>query len=119
MFVCQQYKVSISDLPMPDYPQYLDDGEEFSNHLLTAAMDKEDMPALAKSFSVPIVFIQGQADLLTTTALVRDYFDQIVAPSKQLIEVPEAGHNAIFTRREPFLAKLVEVARPLGLRNDH
>ncbi len=106
-------------LPMPDFPQYLDDGEEFSNRLLTAAMDKEDMPALASAFSVPIVFIQGQVDLLTTTALVRDYFNRIEAPSKQLIEVPKAGHNAIFTRREPFLAQLLEVVRPLGLKHDH
>ena len=102
-------------LPMPEFPQYLDDGEEFSYRLLGAAMDKEDMPALATRFSVPIVLIQGQADLLTTTSVVREYFDQMQAPDKLLIEIPDAGHNVIFTSRESFLEQLLTIVRPMAV----
>jgi pimeloyl-ACP methyl ester carboxylesterase len=106
-------------LPMPDGPDYLDEGEEFSTRLLAAALDKEDLPKLATRFKVPVVFIQGKMDLLTTTALVREYFNKIVAPAKHLIELPGTGHNAIFSSREPFLAQLLDAVRPLALLNEH
>ncbi len=102
-----------------EYPQYMDDGEMFSYRLLGAAMDKEDMPALATAFAMPIVLIQGKADLLTTTSVVRDYFDQMVAPAKHLIEIDNAGHNVIFSNRAPFLVQLLTVVRPLALQHEH
>jgi hypothetical protein len=35
-------------------------------------------------------------DVLTTPALARDYFDDVVAPTKQMVLISDAGHLAAF-----------------------
>lgn len=101
--------------PRPDLPPYIAAGEKFSNHALSDALASEDLPAFATHFEVPIVFIQGSDDLLTTTSVVRDYFNQIAAPGKRFVELPRAGHNAIFRDRDDFLRALLGQLRSLGI----
>jgi pimeloyl-ACP methyl ester carboxylesterase len=100
----------------PPVPQpYIAAGEKFSHRYLDDAFAKEDLPAFATHFSIPIIFIQGRDDLWTTTSVVKDYFDQIVAPSKRFIELPGTGHDAIFRDRHAFLSQLVIQVHSLGI----
>jgi pimeloyl-ACP methyl ester carboxylesterase len=55
-------------LPRPQAPAYIRAGLEFSNRALSDQIDKEDLPAFATTFAVPVVLIQGKEDLLTTTS---------------------------------------------------
>jgi pimeloyl-ACP methyl ester carboxylesterase len=98
--------------PPPVAPPYIAAGEEFSHRYLDDSFAKEDLPASATHFSVPIVLIQGGDDLWTTTSVVKDYFDHIDAPSKRFVELPGAGHDAIFRDRHAFLSKLTSALWP-------
>ncbi|MGH8220734.1 MAG: alpha/beta fold hydrolase [Steroidobacteraceae bacterium] len=101
--------------PRPGLPAYIAAGEKFSNRALSDALATEDLPAFATHVAVPVVFIQGSDDLLTTTSIVRDYFNQIAAPGKRFAELPRTGHNAIFRDRDEFLHALLEQLRSLGV----
>ena len=88
--------------PLPQAPAYIRAGAEFSHRELDDQTDKEDLPAFATTFAVPVIFIQGKDDLLTTTSVVRDYLIRIVSSNKRFIELPAAGHGAIFRNRHQF-----------------
>jgi pimeloyl-ACP methyl ester carboxylesterase len=101
--------------PPPVPPAYIAAGESFSHRFLDDEFAREDLPGFATHFEVPIIFIQGRDDLLSTTATVKDYFDHITAPSKRFVELPDAGHDAIFRDRHEFLRQLVMQVRPLAI----
>ena len=54
---------------------------------------KVDLPALGTRFDLPVFFIMGEADLLTSPAIARTYFDSITAPYKSFTLVKRAGHD--------------------------
>jgi pimeloyl-ACP methyl ester carboxylesterase len=58
-------------------------------------------------FQLPVYFIQGADDDLTQAALVRQYFDSIHAPRKEIVLIPGAGHFAVWVANDVFLAKLL------------
>ncbi len=77
----------------------------------------DDLAGLGLRFDLPVVLIQGADDRLTVTALAKDYFDSIDAPSKEFVVLDGAGHNAIFGDRDAFLKALDQHVRPLALSN--
>src|SRR5690606_6188193 len=44
-------------------------------------------------FKIPVYFIQGEADILTSKEFTKPYFDQLKAPEKELFLVPDAAHG--------------------------
>jgi len=92
-------------------PAYIAEGADFSQGLMWESMLKDDLRALGLKFEIPIVLVQGAEDRLTVTALAKEYFDSISAPSKKFVVIPEVGHLAIFTGPDTFLRALVEHAR--------
>lgn len=104
--------------PRPEAPAYIQAGVKFSQRMLSQAMAQEDLPAFATRFAVPVIFIQGANDLVTTTSEVRAYFNQIVSRNKRFIELPGAGHDAIFRNRNQFFTELVSQVRPLAIKTD-
>ncbi|MED5595475.1 alpha/beta fold hydrolase [Janthinobacterium sp. P210006] len=52
-----------------------------------------DLPALGTRFTLPVFFLMGEADLLTSPAIARSYFDSITAPGKGFTVVKRAGHD--------------------------
>jgi pimeloyl-ACP methyl ester carboxylesterase len=106
-------------LPRPQPQPYIQSGREFSHRMLDDALAKEDLPAIATQFSVPIIFIQGEDDLITATSVVKAYFDRIVSKDKRFIVLPGCGHDAIFRDRARFLAELVAQVRPLAMKSSH
>ena len=66
---------------------------------------------------VPFFVIQGKEDMATPTSVARRYFNIVKAPLKKLILIEHAGHFALVTHREEFLAALVKYVRPLALKS--
>lgn len=66
-------------------------------------------------FHTPMVILQGELDLQTPTALVTEAFPRIVAPSKDLVILEDAGHVALVTHGDAFLRHLVDRVRPLAV----
>lgn len=52
-----------------------------------------DLPKLGTTFDLPIFFVQGSEDLVTTPEVAKRYFDTIVAPQKAYILLPNTGHD--------------------------
>jgi len=96
-------------------PAYIQAGAQFSNRLLFDAIGKEDMDTFATHYALPVFFIQGSDDLLTTTSVVKQYVREIEAPSKALIELPGSGHLAIFRDPDAFLAALESRVRRFAM----
>jgi pimeloyl-ACP methyl ester carboxylesterase len=96
-------------------PAYIQAGAQFSSRLLSEAIGKEDLETWATHFALPVFFIQGRDDVLTTTSVVETYVERIEAPSKALIELPGSGHLAIFRDPDAFLAALESRVRPFAM----
>ena len=67
------------------------------------------------TFAVPVVFLQGDTDLQTPTALVAETLPKITAPHKELILFTDAAHVALVTHADAFLTEMVERVRPLAV----
>jgi pimeloyl-ACP methyl ester carboxylesterase len=96
-------------------PTYIQAGAQFSSRLLSEAIGRENLETWATHYDVPVFFIQGREDVLTTTSVVAEYVQKIEAPSKALIELPASGHFAIFRNPDAFLAALQGRVRPLAM----
>jgi pimeloyl-ACP methyl ester carboxylesterase len=96
-------------------PAYIQAGAQFSSRLLSEAIGKEDLETWATHFALPVFFMQGRDDVLTTTSVVKQYVEKIEAPSKALIELPGSGHLAIFRDPDAFLAALKSRVRPFAM----
>jgi pimeloyl-ACP methyl ester carboxylesterase len=66
-----------------------------------------------RNFAIPFFVFQGAVDEVTPLPPVRAYVDSITAPRKELVLIPNAGHNAIVTRSGEFLKLLRDRVRPL------
>jgi pimeloyl-ACP methyl ester carboxylesterase len=69
-----------------------------------------DLFATARRVEVAFVVIQGSGDWNTPAAAARGYFEQVEAPSKDLVVVDGAGHFAHLTHTPQFLSALGEHA---------
>ena len=52
-----------------------------------------DLPRLGTEFQVPLFFVQGAEDLLTTPDVTQRYVDSLKAPHKALVVLPQVGHD--------------------------
>lgn len=95
-------------------PAYIQAGAQFSSRLLSEAIGQEDLEAWNTHFALPVFFIQGREDVLTTTSVAKAYVERMRAPSKALIELPGSGHLAIFRDPDAFLAALESRVRPFA-----
>lgn len=66
-----------------------------------------DLYRMGTRFALPVYFVMGQEDLLSSPQVARRYFDAIEAPAKDFIVVPRAGHDP----NEPMMAAQLQVLR--------
>jgi pimeloyl-ACP methyl ester carboxylesterase len=95
-------------------PAYIQAGAQFSSRMLSEAVGKEDLTTWALHFALPVFFIQGREDVLTTTSVVKEYLEKMEAPTKALIELPGSGHLAIFRDPNAFFTALKSRVRPFA-----
>lgn len=77
----------------------------FSGRALFATQTQEDLSPTAARYALPFIVIQGRDDLFTPTPVAIEYFEAVQAPRKEL-PIEGAGHFALATHREEFLAAL-------------
>jgi pimeloyl-ACP methyl ester carboxylesterase len=81
----------------------------FSGRALIGATVEEDLFVTAPRLELPVYVIQGRDDLSTPTEPARAFFDALQAPEKRFVVLEEAGHFALVTHREAFVAELVDL----------
>lgn len=52
-----------------------------------------DLYRMGSRFALPVYFVMGQEDILSSAVVARAYFDTLEAPHKRFIVVPRAGHD--------------------------
>jgi len=94
------------------------DGMMYSGRTTVSAMVATELPTTARTLKVPFFVIQGKEDMVTPTSVAVQYFRVVKAPKKKLILINGAGHFALVTHREEFLAALVKYVRPLATKSE-
>jgi pimeloyl-ACP methyl ester carboxylesterase len=90
----------------------------YSGRATVSAMLATELPTTANTLKVPFFVIQGKEDMVTPTSVAVKYFQAVSAPKKKLIIIDHAGHFALVTHREEFLAALVKYVRPLATKGE-
>ena len=104
------------DYSLKDFGNYFRgviDGDRFLGKTLDGPFMRVDLPTLGTDFSVPFFIVEGADDDITPAALAKTYFDQITAPRKAFLLMPDAGHAALLTRPNMFLKFLLNDVRPV------
>jgi pimeloyl-ACP methyl ester carboxylesterase len=101
-----------------EYMKALGDGMGYSGRTILSAMLTTELPTTANTFKVPFFVIQGKEDMVTPTSVALKYYNAVKAPKKRLILIDRAGHFALVTHREEFLAALVKNVRPLAVKHE-
>ncbi|MGZ8288819.1 MAG: alpha/beta fold hydrolase [Telluria sp.] len=52
-----------------------------------------DLPKLGTDFAIPMFFVHGAHDLLSTLDVAQRYYDSLKAPQKHLVILDKAGHD--------------------------
>jgi pimeloyl-ACP methyl ester carboxylesterase len=106
-------------------PQFTDefmktfgDGMTYSGRTTVSYMLATELPTTANEIGVPLFVIQGKEDMVTPTSVAIKYFRVVKAPKKKLVLIDHAGHFALVTHREEFLAALVKYVRPLATKGE-
>lgn len=101
-----------------EYLKTFGDGMLYSGRTTLSAMLATELPTTANKLKVPFFVIQGKEDMVTPTSVAVQYFKAVKAPGKRLIIIDNAGHFALVTHREEFLAALVKYVRPLAVKSE-
>jgi pimeloyl-ACP methyl ester carboxylesterase len=78
-------------------------------------MFQRDLASLGSEFSIPMFFIEGDADDITPSGPAEQYFEQITAPYKDFVRVRGGDHFIPFDQPGQFLADLVARVRPFAI----
>jgi pimeloyl-ACP methyl ester carboxylesterase len=105
-----------SDAGLRDLRDYARGVTDSQNHFREAA-EATDLPTIATDFVIPFFVFQGALDRMTPVQPVQAYVDSITAPQKELVLIPNAGHNVIATKSDEFLSLLVQRVRPLAFQS--
>ena len=100
-----------------EYMKAFGEGMSYSGRTILSAMLGTEFPTTARTFKLPFFVIQGKEDMATPTSVAVSYFNVVTAPMKKLILIPHAGHFALVTHSDEFLAVLVKEVKPLALRS--
>lgn len=102
----------------PEYRKSYRAGEDFS-YIQYVGINgngfskKIDLMSLGTKFQIPVYFVQGEEDLLTTSELSKQYFDRISAPDKGYFLLPNVGHGPSRFSHEANFRILVDKVLPL------
>ena len=64
---------------------------------------------MGNEYSVPVYYISGENDWITPTGLVREYYQTVDAPEKEMVILPNAGHSPFVDDPEAFCNAVTSV----------
>lgn len=88
-------------------------GNRFSHECLIDEFLDVDLTR-ERRFDVPVFFLLGRYDQVTSSTLAQAWFEQIDAPVKRLVWFEHSAHNPPFEEPAAFDRVLVEQVRPLA-----
>jgi pimeloyl-ACP methyl ester carboxylesterase len=77
-------------------------GLTFSQNILLKDLTENPLPAIVTKLEVPVYFIMGKYDYMTSSNAAIKYFDMIEADKKEFISFEESAHYPQFEEEEKF-----------------
>ncbi|MCB9035356.1 MAG: alpha/beta hydrolase [Lewinellaceae bacterium] len=84
-------------------------GMKFSSRYLGEDERQVNFLKTAPALDVPVIFINGKDDHVTPTATVKQYFDLLKAPDKQLFIFGQSAHSPLFAEAARFNRLIIEL----------
>jgi len=72
-----------------------------------------DIRNFGTDYQIPVFFITGELDRVTSYQLAREYYEEISAPHKAFFSIPNAGHMPMHENTVEYSRILIEEIRPL------
>jgi len=72
-----------------------------------------DIRNFGTDFQIPVFFITGELDRVTSYQLARGFYEEISAPYKAFFSIPNAGHMPMHENTVEYIRVLIEEIRPL------
>lgn len=70
---------------------------------------KKPLPTIITKLDLPVYFIMGQYDYMTSMNSAKTYFDQIDADKKEFITYDQSAHYPHFEEKEKFSKWMVDL----------
>lgn len=70
--------------------------------VLRFIIEEADMRNYGVDYQVPIYYIMGENDYNSPYHLAKDFFDEITAPNKRIVLIPDAGHMPFLDNKVAF-----------------
>ncbi|MUG47938.1 alpha/beta hydrolase [Paenibacillus woosongensis] len=83
-------------------------GAAYSQGILIRQALAEPLPTIVTKLEIPVYFIMGQYDYMTSAKSAKAYFDQIEASSKEFITYEQSAHYPQFEEKETFSKWMVD-----------
>lgn len=83
-----------------------------TQELLLKEEVESNLPVLVKELELPVYFVMGAYDYMTSVQSARNYFDQLEAPHKSFVVFEHSAHYPHFEEKERFLSWLNETVTP-------
>jgi proline iminopeptidase len=94
-------------------------GIDFSLKTLWPQMEEIDWMGKATRFAVPVFIVAGRYDRNTDANLAHEYFDKIVAPTKQFKWFEQSAHSPPFEEPAEFNEFMVNDVLPVAFKALH
>jgi len=83
-------------------------GVTLSQEILLAEDIKHPLPSLVQRVELPVYFVMGQYDYMTSVHAAKQYFAELEAPQKTFVTFEQSAHYPQFEEKEKFLEWLNE-----------
>lgn len=83
-------------------------GNSMSELNLQAELTEHDITELVDQLDIPVYFVMGQYDLMTSVNEARKYLDELKAPLKEFVVFGQSAHYPQFEEKEKFAQWLNE-----------
>lgn len=84
------------------------DGSKFSLNILFPPILKIDLSESIPELKIPIYFLQGEHDYVTSYIEAKEYFDNLIAPKKEFITFNKSAHSPPFEEPDRFNKIMIE-----------
>lgn len=71
------------------------------------------LPSLVSELRLPVYFVMGKHDYMTSAKMAKQYYDELKAPEKQFVLFEESAHYPQFEEKDRFLTWLNETFHDL------
>ncbi len=88
-------------------------GVSETQEILLDEEKENDITTLVKGLDIPLYFVMGKYDYMTSTTAARDYYNSVTAPIKDFVVFENSAHYPQFEEEERFAEWLIQTWKSL------